>query len=468
MQTPDGPPALARIPAVGTLLEHPALREVVARAGHALAADLVREDLLAVREEAAAGALDADALDARVRPEAVASRVAGAAARLLDPRPRRVINATGVVLHTNLGRAVLSREAADAVARAASGYVDLEYDLSRGGRGRRMGHLAPLLARLFPGADALVVNNNAAAVLLALRALARGKEVLVSRGELVEIGGGFRVPEILAASGARLREVGTTNRTRLADHAAAIGPRTAAILVVHPSNFRIEGFTESVAVSDLAALARERGLPLVVDWGSGGLDEVASLGLADERPVSALLRDGADLVTFSGDKLLGGPQAGLAVGRPELVARLARDPLARALRLDRVAIAALHATLAAHLRGAAREEVPALRMLALSEEAIGARAEAVAARLRDADADVAIVPGTSRPGGGSSPAGERATRLLSISSKKRSASRLEAALRAGDPPVVARVQEGRLLLDLRTVLPEEDEAVSARLLAVLA
>jgi L-seryl-tRNA(Ser) seleniumtransferase len=449
-------PEFRRLPAVGTLLEQPAFRPVLERAGTPLVTDLLREALTALRRALVAGELSPEALAARVRPEALAAGVEAAAALLLAPRPRRVINATGVVGHTNLGRAVLSKAAAAAVAEAASGYLDLEYDLAKGARGRRMGHLEPVLARLFPGAAALVVNNNAAAVLLALRALAARREVVVSRGELVEIGGGFRVPEILAASGARLREVGTTNRTRLADYAAAIdGKKTAALLKVHPSNFHQVGFTESVEVKDLAALARERGLPLLVDWGSGDLLDLEPLGIRDERPVGALLEAGADLVTFSGDKLLGGPQAGFVVGRPELVARLARDPLARALRIDRVTLAALHATLTSYLRGTALEEVPTLRMLALTADEVGRRAEAVLAQLPGLD--IRIVDGTSRPGGGASPAGERPTRLLSLPA------RLERKLRAGDPPILGRLHEDRLLLDLRTVLPEEDAIVVRRL-----
>jgi L-seryl-tRNA(Ser) seleniumtransferase len=451
---------LRLIPAVGNLLAHQAFSAVLEEAGAPLTTALIREDLEAVRTGVEAGTLSQGALSAQVTPEAVAARVAVVAARLLAPRPRRVINATGVIAHTNLGRAVLSREAAIAVAEAVAGYLDLEYDLARGSRGRRMTHLAPVLARLFPGAAALVVNNNAAAVLLALHALARGREVVVSRGELVEIGGGFRVPEILAASGARLKEVGTTNRTRLEDYRTALGPKTAALLKVHPSNFHQVGFTESVAVAELAPLAKEAGLPLLVDWGSGDLVDLTPFGIRDERPVSALLEDGADLVTFSGDKLLGGPQAGFLVGRADLVDRAAKSPLARALRVDRVTLAALHATLSAYLRGRAFEEVPTLRMLALTEDEVGMRAERLRAGLPEG-ADVAIVSGVSRPGGGASPAGERPTRLLSLPAK------LERRLREGEPPILGRVHEGRLLLDLRTVLPGEDAEVTRRLRELL-
>jgi L-seryl-tRNA(Ser) seleniumtransferase len=402
--------------------------------------------------------LDAEALERRLRPGAFARRVGAEIDRILAPRPTPVINATGVVVHTNLGRSVLGRAAADRLARAASGYLDLEYDLARGARGRRGDHLAPLLDVLFPGAEAIVVNNNASAILLALRALARRREVVLSRGELVEIGGSFRVPEIFAASGAKLREVGTTNRTRLSDYAAAVGPKTAALLKVHTSNFRIVGFTEETSVTDLAGLAREAGVPLIVDWGSGDLIDLGPLGIDDETPVAEILAAGADVVTFSGDKLLGGPQAGIAVGRPESIARMRRDPMARVCRLDRLRIAALHETLSAYVRGRAFDEVPTLRMLALEPDAIGARAQAVVERLGDAAAGVAITveDGVSRTGGGSSPTGERATRLLAIDAGERDAHRIERALRRRTPPVIARVHDGRVLLDLRTVPREED------------
>ena len=311
-----------------------------------------------------------------------------------------------------------------------------------------------------------MVNNNAGAILLALRALAKGREVVISRGELVEIGGAFRIPDILAASGAKMREVGTTNRTRAADYAGAIGPKTGLILKVHTSNFKIVGYAEEAPVAELASLAREHQLPLVVDWGSGDLIDLAELGIRDEIPVGSILDQGADLVTFSGDKLLGGPQAGLAVGREDLVKRMRRDPMARVLRLDRLQIAALRETLASYVTGRASVEVPTLRMLSLSAEEIGRRAETVAgeaARLAPALAWT-LVSGVSRPGGGSSPAGEIPTTLLAIEDPSGDAGRLEARVRKGDPPVVARVHEGKLLLDLRTVLPEQD-ATLARCLA---
>jgi L-seryl-tRNA(Ser) seleniumtransferase len=377
-----------------------------------------------------------------------------------------VINATGVVAHTNLGRSILSQAAARRVADAAAGYLDLEYDLKTGERGDRMAHLDGPLQRLFPGHSSMAVNNNAGAILLALRALARGREVVVSRGELVEIGGAFRVPDILAASGAKMKEVGTTNRTRAADYEAAIGPKTALLLKVHTSNFKIVGFTDEASVSELAGLARAHALPLVVDWGSGDLIDLAASGVRDEIPVAAILEQGADLVTFSGDKLLGGPQAGIVVGRDDLLKRMRKDPMARVLRLDRLQIAALRETLTAYVTGRAAQEIPTLVMLGYAAETIGRRAESVAraALHRSPRLTCRLEPGVSRPGGGSSPAGEIPTTLLVIEDPSGDAGRLEIRLRRGDPPVIARINGGKLLLDLRTVLPEQDETL-ARCLA---
>jgi L-seryl-tRNA(Ser) seleniumtransferase len=461
---------LRRIPAVSRVLESRSFVRVRRELGDGLATDLLRERLAELREAVRAGRLDAGALEGRIRERALADSVRGAAAALLRPSPRPVINATGVIVHTNLGRSVLSAAAAARVAEAASGYLDLEYDLGDGGRGSRMDHLAPLMERLFPGRGFLVVNNNAAAILLALRALARRKEVPVSRGELVEIGGSFRVPDIMAASGARLCEVGTTNKTRIADYERVLGPKTGMLLKVHTSNFRIVGFSEEAPIDKLAALARDAGVPLVVDWGSGDLVDLAPLGLRDEQPVARILEAGADLVTFSGDKLLGGPQAGFVVGDPKLVERLRRDPLARVCRLDRLLIAALHETLSAYVRGRETEEVPTLRMLALTKQQVGRRASAVRRALESAGVGrgrVRVIDGVSRSGGGSSPTGERPTRLVAIESEGGDAGGLERALRGGDPPIVARVREGVLLLDLRTVRPDQDEVVVRRLTEIL-
>jgi L-seryl-tRNA(Ser) seleniumtransferase len=450
------------LPAVSRLLEDPGLSDALARWGRPLVTELLREELDRLRARIHAGKGGGRVPAAADFARAVAVK----AEPLLAPAPRVVINATGVVAHTNLGRSVLSPAASRRVAEAAGCYLDLEYDLAKGARGDRLAHLDGLLRRLFPGRSAIALNNNAGAIWIALRALAKGREVVISRGELVEIGGAFRIPDILAASGAKMREVGTTNRTRAADYEAAIGSKTALLLKVHTSNFKIVGFTEETSIGELAVLAHAKGLPVVVDWGSGDLVDLASFGVRDELPVTAILDQGADVVTFSGDKLLGGPQAGIAVGRDDLVSKMRRDPMARVLRLDRLQIAALHATLASYVTGRATVEVPTLRMLSLGAAEIGRRAEVVA---REAGATAPslvwrVQAGVSRPGGGSSPAGEIPTMLLAIEDPSGDAGRLEARLRGGDPPVVARVSDGKLLLDLRTVLPEQD-AQLARCLA---
>lgn len=463
-------PVLRDIPSVGKLLESAPFDPVVEGLGRDLVVRLLREildELRAVLEAAEAPPVGPD----RLAPESLAREVKRRGRALLEPAPRMVVNATGVVAHTNLGRSVLSPRAAARVAEAACRYTDLEYEVATGARGHRMAHLAPLLAHLFPGRAALVVNNNAGAILLALRALARNREVVISRGELVEIGGAFRVPEILAASGARMREVGTTNRTRASDYEAAVGPKTGALLKVHTSNFRIVGFTEEVSVEALHAIGAPRGVPVVVDWGSGDLVDLAPAGIHDELPVSKLLEEGADLVTFSGDKLLGGPQAGFVVGRDDLVRRLARDPMARVLRLDRLMIGAIRETLSAYVRGRAFDEIPTLRMLRLSPEAVGRRArtviDAVAARTGSAEG-LTIEAGVSRSGGGSSPVGEVPTRLVVVALAGRDAGPIERELRQGEPPILGRLQDGRLLLDLRTVLEDQDALLAERLAEAVA
>jgi L-seryl-tRNA(Ser) seleniumtransferase len=447
-----------RLPAVSRLLDDPALAEALARWGRPLVTALLREEIDRQRARIQAGKGDGPV------PAAVdfARKVAKTAEALLAPAPRVVINATGVVAHTNLGRSVLSAQAAHRVAEVAGCYLDLEYDLAKGARGDRIAHLDGMLQRLFPGRSAVVVNNNAGAILVALRALAKGREVVISRGELVEIGGAFRIPDILAVSGAKMKEVGTTNRTRAADYEGAIGSKTALLLKVHTSNFKIVGFTEDTSIGELAGLAHAKDLPLVVDWGSGDLVDLTSYGVRDELPVATILEQGADVVTFSGDKLLGGPQAGIAIGRDDLISRMRRDPLARVLRLDRLQIAALHETLASYVTGRAEVEVPTLRMLALDATEIGRRAEAVAHEAAALAPSLVwrLEAGVSRPGGGSSPAGEIPTMLLAIEDPSGDAGRFEARLRRCDPPVVARVNEGKLLFDLRTVLPEQDAQLS--------
>ena len=377
-----------------------------------------------------------------------------------NSRLRRVINATGVVLHTNLGRAPLSEAARKAVADAA-GYCTLEFDAVTGERGKRGGNAEALLAELTGAGAALVVNNGAAAALLVLTALADGGEVVVSRGELVEIGGDFRVPDVLARSGATLCEVGTTNRTRLSDFEKAITERTRVLMRVHPSNYKIIGFTEAVKPEELAELAHRNRILFYEDAGSGALTDLSKLGLTDEPVIADSIRCGADLVSFSGDKLLGGPQAGAIVGRAELIARLRRHPLYRALRADKLAYAALAATLDAYRRETALEEIPVLRMLASNVADLQVRVEAFIGRASQNTPLLKFenVAGRSAVGGGSAPAFQPESRLVAVVHAKLTASELAKALRGGQPAIVGRIDEGRFLLDLRTVSPDEEIVV---------
>jgi L-seryl-tRNA(Ser) seleniumtransferase len=406
-------------------------------APRSLLVSAARSALARVREEIRAGADPGD-LVGRVEMELASAR---------EPRLRRAINATGVIVHTNLGRAPLAGEALEHVSAVAAGYSNLEYDLGEGGRGSRQDHVAPILRRLTGAEAALVVNNNAAAVLLALAALAEGREVLVSRGELIEIGDGFRIPDVLARSGARLREVGTTNRTRAADYERAVGPETALLLRVHQSNFRVVGFTEQPKLAELVRVGRAHGLPVVDDLGSGVLVE-----LEDEPSARDALAAGADLVCFSGDKLLGGPQAGIIVGRAELVERLRRHPLQRALRADKLTLAALEATLALYLEPErAAREIPVLRMLAEPVEAVRARAERLSA-LVGGEVEETV----GRVGGGALPLAELPSFACAVEEE------LAARLRDADPPVIALVRDARCLLDCRTIAePEVDEVANA-------
>ena len=392
----------------------------------------------------------------------------------LSPSLTRVINATGVVLHTNLGRAPLAPEALARIVEVAAGYTNLEYDLGAGARGHRHVHAERLLTSLTGAEAALVANNTAAATLLGLAAIAAGREVIVSRGELVEIGGGFRVPEVMAQSGAVLREVGTTNRTRVSDYAAAVNDRTALILRVHPSNFRIEGFTERPGLTELADIAHRFSLPLFEDLGSGWLgieedeDHTSLLDpLSDEPSIRESLAAGVDLVAASGDKLLGGPQAGLVVGRRDLIDRVRRHPLMRAVRADKLTYAALEATLALWAQGPARSRIPAYRMLTLTAADIDRRARTVIARLSDVPGlTCRIVDGVSTIGGGAAPGSAWPTRLIALRLDNVSADELDRRLRARSPAVVARIHDGDVLLDLRTVLDEEDEALADAINAV--
>jgi L-seryl-tRNA(Ser) seleniumtransferase len=423
---------LRDLPSVDRLLADERLRALADEHGHELVLAAARAALARAREEITAG-FELEDLPARAISELD---------RLLSPRLRRVINGTGVVVHTNLGRAPLSEDALDRVREVARGYSNLEYDLEAGSRGSRQDHLAAVLRDLTGAEAALVVNNNAAAVLLALAALAEGREVVVSRGELVEIGDGFRIPDVLTRSGAKLIEVGTTNRTRLADYERAVREDTAAILRVHQSNFRIVGFAEQPALKDLARLADRRGLVLVDDLGSGVLDE-----LGDEPTVHGSLEAGAHLVTFSGDKLLGGPQAGIVVGRAELVERLRRHPLQRAVRADKLTLAALEGTLASYRRG---EETPVMRMLQEAVETVRARAERLAAATGGR-----VEETVARAGGGALPLAEIPSYACALGEE------LAAPLRSAEPPVVGIVRDGALLLDCRTISDDEVEEVAA-------
>jgi len=442
------------LPSVESLLQQDGFVRLAREFGRSELVSAIRDELDALRRSPD---LDpsSEKLEARVH-----ARLAARSAPSLVP----LVNATGVVVHTNLGRAPLSEAALSAIVTAGRGYTNLEYDLDRGDRGHREGHTGRLLARLFPGTDALVVNNNAAAVLLALNTFALGHEVIVSRGELVEIGGSFRVPEILERSGARLREVGTTNKTRLSDYENALGPETGLLLRVHPSNFRIVGFTERATTEELARLARARGIPLVEDFGSGNLIRLEAAGLAEEPTVGESLDAGADVVTFSGDKLLGGPQAGILVGGPARIAECKKNPLSRALRVDKLTHAALEATLVAFVRDRAIEEIPVLRMLHTPVAAIEDRARRVVSELAGVRGlTLSIVPGTSKVGGGAAPEAEIETALIAVRADGHSAEAVERKLRSHRPPVIARISEDRVLLDLRTVHPSEDAIVAAAL-----
>ena len=429
--------------------------------------EALREEAAALRQRLASGEPGSEARASIVDTEQAADQIErGLEHRLRHAfeRPLRpVINATGVIVHTNLGRAPLAASAARRVAEIAQGYSNLEYDLDEGRRSARDVHAEALLGRLTGAEAAVVVNNNAAAVLIMLSALATGREVIISRGELVEIGGGFRIPDVMLQSGALLREVGTTNKTRVADYAAAIGERSALILRVHPSNFRIEGFTERPALEDLVTLGRRFKVPVAEDLGSGNFMDWGS-GV-DEPVVRSSVDTGADVVCFSGDKLLGGPQAGIIVGRRDILGRIRTHPLMRALRVDKMTYAALEATLLEYARGRAHETVPVASMIALSAAQVEDRARRVAERLRASTrVQVEIIDGVSTIGGGSAPGSRIPTRLLSVSVGTERPDALEARLRHSAPPIIGRIEHDRLLLDLRTVLPEQDQALTDALL----
>jgi L-seryl-tRNA(Ser) seleniumtransferase len=480
-----------QLPSVDRLLHGAELAALVGREGHATVTDAVQAILARMRSDISSSQVDVASLDGAL------SGVAGAVEQQVlgwqRPSLRIVINATGVILHTNLGRAPLPSAALDHVQEIGRAYSNLEFDLASGERGERDVHVDRLFRKLLcrdagagasrslslaksnrPGRAAhpvpaavstIVVNNNAAAVLLALNTLAEGGEAIVSRGELVEIGGSFRIPEVMAKSHAILREVGSTNRTRLADYERAINGNTRILLRVHRSNFQITGFTEQPRLDELVRLARRRNLPLIEDLGSGALLDLSAVGVKGEPGVLDSLRAGVDVVTYSGDKLLGGPQAGVLSGGSDLIARMRANSLFRALRVDKLTYAALEATLLAYLKHD-YDAIPAVRMMRLSKAEISQRAEAMAKGLQASLCSVELMDGESVIGGGAAPSATLPTRLLAVASRGVTAHALATRLRASDPPVIARVAEGRLLFDLRTVFPEQDQALAKALFQV--
>jgi L-seryl-tRNA(Ser) seleniumtransferase len=459
---------LRQIPSVDDLLAQPRLAALTKRVDRELVVEIARTVLADLRNRITGeGAATVVALDSLALQERIASMVERMLAFSLQP----VINATGVILHTNLGRAPLSGAAAEEIQRSATSYSNLEYDLEAGARGKRDVHVAQMLERLTGAEAAIVVNNCAAAVLLVLAALAKGGEVIVSRGELIEIGDGFRIPEIMAQSGAVLREVGTTNRTRVVDYENAITENTRLLLRVHPSNFTITGFAEKPGMEELVSLANRTGLPLVEDLGSGCLVDLSSAGIS-EPTVRQSVDAGVSIVMFSGDKLLGGPQAGIIAGKRELISRVRRHPLFRALRVDKLTTAALAATLGAYLRGAA-DEIPALRMIRMNVDEIKRRAQNFLRELTPelplGEVELEITDGSSLAGGGSTPTQSLPTKLICVASARYSAAQLEQRLRRAPAgvSVIARVEDDRLILDLRTVFPEQEPALLKTLASAL-
>jgi L-seryl-tRNA(Ser) seleniumtransferase len=450
--------AYRSLPSVDRVVNDARVQALTTEFSASAVTDLAREHLEEVRGAIAGGS-------ACPPFDEIVAAVIGRATATLAPSLRPVINATGVIIHTNLGRAPLSKETMAAMERVGRGYSNLEFDLEAGERGSRFVHLESLLRRVTGAEAGIAVNNNAAGVLLALSALAAGREVIVSRGQLVEIGGGFRIPDVMRQSGAHLVEVGTTNRTYPRDYASAIGEETAALMRVHASNFRIVGFAKSVPLRDLAGVARERGVLLIDDLGSGCLLDTRRFGLVEEPTPQQSLTAGADLVLFSGDKLLGGPQAGVIVGREELVDRLRRHPLARAMRMDKASIAGLAATLTHYVRDEALAKVPVWRMIATSPAAIERRARRWARALGKG---ARVIEGRSMIGGGSLPEESLPTSLVALGDGGLDVEALARRLRTGDPAVLGRIERDRLLLDPRTVLPREDASLLAAVRSALA
>src|SRR5437763_8707455 len=465
---------LRQIPSVDELLGQPRLAELSKRVDRNLLVDVARtvlDDLRARITGQAATAILAEISPLACDRAALEERISALVERILASSLQPVINATGVILHTNLGRAPLPESVVEEFRRSATQYSNLEYDLEAGARGKRDVHTAELLTRLTGAEAAIVVNNCAAAVLVTLAAFARDGEVIVSRGELIEIGDGFRIPEIMEQSGALLREVGTTNRTRLADYENAINEKTRVLLRVHPSNFKVTGFTDKPSIEELVALSQRSGLPLVEDLGSGCLMDLSEYGVS-EPTVKQSIEAGVSIVMFSGDKLFGGPQAGIIAGKKDLIGRVRRYPLFRALRVDKLTIAVLEATLGAYLR-AAWDEVPAIRMIRATPQELKRRAENFLRELRPElpldEVEIEIADGSSLAGGGSTPSQSLPTKIIRIASVRYSAMKLEQRLRRapGGVSVIARVEDDRLILDLRTVFPEQESLLIKTLSAAL-
>lgn len=442
--------AFRSLPSVDELLQNHTLRGLERSVGRGVVAEAIRAALDAARAQIRAGG---DAPMPALLIDDIAERIAES----VRPTLTRVINATGVILHTNLGRAPLSQDAIKAIQDVAQSYTNLEYDLDAGERGSRYLHAEELINKLTGAEAALVVNNNAAAVMFILRAFAQDREVIVSRGELVEIGGGFRVPDVLAQSGARMVEVGTTNRTRLQDYANAVGDRTALLLRVHPSNFRIIGFTESVTLQELVTVGKQRGLLTVEDLGSGALLDTSAYGLVHEPMPQESLQAGADLVAISGDKLLGGPQAGIILGKREHIAKLKKHPLARALRVDKLTLAALQTTLLHYLKGQAASKIPIWQMISAQTDSLDARARTWCERWRKRGIEATVVDALSTVGGGSLPGETLPTRAVALAVASPDA--FVAHLRHNDPPIIARIRENDVIIDPRTVLPHDEDAL---------
>jgi L-seryl-tRNA(Ser) seleniumtransferase len=452
--------SLRQIPGVDALLQTKAIQEALGRHPRRIVLNSIREVLENTRKGILQTGTAASGIDHQNLVELILDRIEIMSEFTLRP----VVNATGIVIHTNLGRSLLADEAIERLQIICSGYNNLEYDLQRGERGSRYVHAEAILGELTGAEAALVVNNNAGAVFLALNTLARGREVVVSRGQLVEIGGSFRIPDVMSSSGAILHEVGTTNRTHLRDYASAITEQTALLLKVHTSNYKIIGFTAEVALKELVKLGRERGLPVMEDLGSGCFVDLASFGLHGEATVRETIEAGADLVTFSGDKLLGGPQAGILVGRKDLIEKCRKNPITRALRVDKMSLAALEATLRIYRdEHQAVERIPTLKMIAASREELKSRAEELAGMLRGLEGSgalqVEIRQGYSQVGGGSLPAHDLPTYIVAVRSEVFSPNGLEKRLRENNPPIIARIESDSLILDARTIKDPELEII---------